>query len=324
MGRIITAAITRADGKSRMDILHYRAEQGFSRPAHLTLHHGLKLSQLRPIWRPLRASLIASHGRAVWRRLWANRTKARLNPIFVSWLMGFPKGHALCGSLEMLSFQSKPLTPGAAWPPLTASAHVILENTNDPEELPSMRVGLCSRAVPQQVLQQALPASGVKDRAGICPDGRRAGTPSDDGAAPWPQVTDDRACTPQEREETGQPHRQLRSADGARSHQPASVQISEDEDMSVLRGNLYATQSDEGAGQNLLQGLPLQNGIRHNAHAAFLKWQWDMRGALSRLPTASGAWIWKPPVPKKAAPMQGDLFAEAAADQWGAWALGVA
>ncbi len=26
------ASITRADGKSRMDILHYRAEQGFTRP----------------------------------------------------------------------------------------------------------------------------------------------------------------------------------------------------------------------------------------------------------------------------------------------------
>lgn len=91
-------SITRADGKSRMDILHYRAEQGFSRPAHLTAPHGPTLSQLRPIWRPLRASLIASHGRAVWRRLWASREKARLNPAFVAWLMGWPPGHALCAS----------------------------------------------------------------------------------------------------------------------------------------------------------------------------------------------------------------------------------
>lgn len=90
-------SITRADGKSRMDILHYRAEQGFSRPAHLTAPHGPKLSQLRQIWRPLRASLIASHGRAVWRRLWASREKARLNPVFVAWLMGWPPGHANCG-----------------------------------------------------------------------------------------------------------------------------------------------------------------------------------------------------------------------------------
>lgn len=94
-------SITRADGKSRMDILHYRAEQGFSRPAHLTAPPGPKLSQLRPIWRPLRASLIASHGRAVWRRLWTSREKARLNPAFVAWLMGWPPGHALCGSSAM-------------------------------------------------------------------------------------------------------------------------------------------------------------------------------------------------------------------------------
>ena len=70
----------------------------FSRPAHLTAPHGPKLSQLRQIWRPLRASLIASHGRAVWRRLWTSREKARLNPAFVAWLMGWPPGHALCAS----------------------------------------------------------------------------------------------------------------------------------------------------------------------------------------------------------------------------------
>lgn len=91
-------SITHADGKSRMDILHYRAEQGFSRPVHLTAPPGPTLSQLRPIWRPLRASLIASHGRAVWRRLWTSREKARLNPAFVAWLMGWPPGHALCAS----------------------------------------------------------------------------------------------------------------------------------------------------------------------------------------------------------------------------------
>lgn len=70
----------------------------FSRPAPETQPLGPTLSQLRQIWHPLRASLIASHGRAVWRRLWASREKARLNPIFVSWLMGWPPGHALCAS----------------------------------------------------------------------------------------------------------------------------------------------------------------------------------------------------------------------------------
>lgn len=89
-------SVTRADGKSRMDILHYAAEQGFSHPAHLPPSPGPTLSQLRPIWRPLRASVIASHGRGVWRRLWKSRNKRRLNPLFVEWLMAWPSGHALC------------------------------------------------------------------------------------------------------------------------------------------------------------------------------------------------------------------------------------
>jgi len=94
-------SVTRSDGKSRMDILHYAAEQGFSHPAPETQPHGPTLSQLRRIWRPLRGSLIASHGRATWRRLWTGRTKRRLNPLFVGWLMGWPIGHALCACSAM-------------------------------------------------------------------------------------------------------------------------------------------------------------------------------------------------------------------------------
>jgi hypothetical protein len=71
-----------------------------SRPDLPTRKDGPTLSQLRPIWRPLRASLIASHGRATWRRLWKGRNKRRLNPGFVSWLMGWPPGHALCDCSE--------------------------------------------------------------------------------------------------------------------------------------------------------------------------------------------------------------------------------
>lgn len=100
-------SITRADGKSRMDILHYRAEQGFSHPVPETPRHGPTLSQLRRIWRPLRDSLIASHGRATWRRLWNGRAKRRLNPLFVEWLMGWPPGHALCAcsAMEFIHWQ---------------------------------------------------------------------------------------------------------------------------------------------------------------------------------------------------------------------------
>jgi len=90
------ASVIRADGKSRMDILHYRAEQGFTRPAPMIGMHGQQSSPHAPISRPLWASMIASHGRAVSRRILKARTRRRLNPLFVGWLMGWPIGHALC------------------------------------------------------------------------------------------------------------------------------------------------------------------------------------------------------------------------------------
>jgi len=89
-------SITRADGKSRMDILHYRAEQGFTHPDPATMPHGQRSSPHAPISRPLWASMIASHGRAACRRILKGRSRRRLNPLFVGWLMGWPIGHALC------------------------------------------------------------------------------------------------------------------------------------------------------------------------------------------------------------------------------------
>ena len=94
------ASITRADGKSRMDILHYRAEQGFTRPDPAIMSDGRRSSHHAPISRPLWASMIASHGRAVSRRILRGRSRRRLNPLFVGWLMGWPIGHALCGCSE--------------------------------------------------------------------------------------------------------------------------------------------------------------------------------------------------------------------------------
>ena len=90
------ASITRTDGKSRMDLLHYRAEQGFTRPAPATSPDVPRSSPHAPISRPLWASMIASHGRVVSRRILKGRSRRRLNPLFVGWLMGWPIGHALC------------------------------------------------------------------------------------------------------------------------------------------------------------------------------------------------------------------------------------
>ena len=90
------ASVIRADGKSRMDILHYRAEQGFTPPDPMTMPHGQRSSLHAPISRPLWAFMIASHGRVVSRRILRTRARRRLNPLFVGWLMGWPTGHALC------------------------------------------------------------------------------------------------------------------------------------------------------------------------------------------------------------------------------------
>ena len=94
------ASITRTDGKSRMDILHYRAEQGFTRPAPQITMHGAGSSPHAPISRLLWASMTASHGRGVCRRILKGRARRRLNPLFVGWLMGWPIGHALCACSE--------------------------------------------------------------------------------------------------------------------------------------------------------------------------------------------------------------------------------
>jgi len=90
------ASTIRADGKSRMDILHYRAEQGFTHPDPVIGMRGLQSSHHAPISRPLWGLMIASHGRVVSRRILKARARRRLNPLFVGWLMGWPIGHALC------------------------------------------------------------------------------------------------------------------------------------------------------------------------------------------------------------------------------------
>jgi len=90
------ASVNRPDGKSRMDILHYRAEQGFTHPDPAIGMHGQRSLPHAPISRPLWAYLIALHGRVVSRRILKARKRRRLNPLFVGWLMGWPIGHALC------------------------------------------------------------------------------------------------------------------------------------------------------------------------------------------------------------------------------------
>lgn len=57
----------------------------------------------------------------------------------------------------------------------------------------------------------------------------------------------------------------------------------------------------------MLQGVQVCPDDANHALEGFLMWSQHMRSALSRLPTASGPWIWKPTI-KTDAPMQADLF----------------
>ena len=103
------ASITRTDGKSRMDILHYRAEEGFIPTAPVIMPDGRQSALHTPISRPLWASMIASHGQVVSRRILKARARQRLNPLFVGWLMGWPIGHALCdcSATEFILWQQR-------------------------------------------------------------------------------------------------------------------------------------------------------------------------------------------------------------------------
>lgn len=92
------ASVTRADGKSRLDLLDYRAERGFTRPDLPTWDGGLTYLSHRQTSRRLLRSA-TSHLSPGKLRQWLKRgwwRKRRLNPLFVEWLMAWPSGHALC------------------------------------------------------------------------------------------------------------------------------------------------------------------------------------------------------------------------------------
>ena len=79
-------SITRRDGKSRMDMLDFAAEQGFHHPHQTTMPRGVPSCEWRPISRRLLRSAISSVEPTTLRR-WLRKgawRKRRLNPIFVA------------------------------------------------------------------------------------------------------------------------------------------------------------------------------------------------------------------------------------------------
>lgn len=91
--------LTRKDGKSRLDMLDFAAEQGFTLPDPLTwTPGGMSLPSIQ-MARRLYRSATSRLSPATLRRLSKLDTfqKRRLNAVFTEWLMGWPEGHALCG-----------------------------------------------------------------------------------------------------------------------------------------------------------------------------------------------------------------------------------
>jgi hypothetical protein len=122
-----------------------------------------------------------------------------------------------------------------------------------------------------------------------------SGTPLGYGMPLGAQFIDDRACPPQERDQNGQ------QSGEPGDHQPSeprdiasSADTATDDGLRDLRDNIHPTQDKAGTDEHMFPSM--QSDIcAEPAMEDFLKWQQDMRGALSALPTASGPWIWLPP-----------------------------
>lgn len=94
-------AITRSDGKSRMDMLDWKAERGFSLPPVPTTPHGSRSSDPRRgllrLYLTLKYSRPSSF-RAMrkLRRKVASTFRPKLNPSFVDWMHGWPSEWTDC------------------------------------------------------------------------------------------------------------------------------------------------------------------------------------------------------------------------------------
>lgn len=137
-------SLTRKDGKSRLDMLDFAAEQGFTRPDHLTWPRGAlslpAIQNSRRLFRLATSRLSpATLRRLSKRETWTTR---RLNPVFVSSLMGFPTGHAFSGFWEMRSTPSPQPMRGETSLRLTASEPSTLEGKDDREDMRAVRKDL--------------------------------------------------------------------------------------------------------------------------------------------------------------------------------------
>lgn len=92
-------AITRSDGKSRMDMLDWKAERGFSLPPVPMIRVGSKSSNTRRGL--LRLWLMSMSRRPSSLKAWVRKvTRPKLNPSFVDWMHGWPSEWTALEPLE--------------------------------------------------------------------------------------------------------------------------------------------------------------------------------------------------------------------------------
>lgn len=88
-------AVTRKDGKTRMDMLDWKAERGFSLPRGLPTRSGGRSSDPRRI--SLRLWLMSMSQPPSSLRSWVKKvTRRKLNPSFVDWMHGWPSEWTDC------------------------------------------------------------------------------------------------------------------------------------------------------------------------------------------------------------------------------------
>lgn len=88
-------AVTREDGKTRMDMLDWKAERGFSLPPAPQILHGSRSSDPRRI--SLRLWLMSMSQPPSSLSRWVRKvTRRKLNPSFVDWMHGWPNEWTDC------------------------------------------------------------------------------------------------------------------------------------------------------------------------------------------------------------------------------------
>lgn len=342
------ASVTRVNGKTRLDLLDHRAEQGFSHPAPETAQLGPNSLQTIRISRQLFRSAMSNVSQTTLRR-WlrdGNWRKRRLNPLFVSYLMGWPIAHALCGYSGTVSARCKPQWHGLHSPEYTdwsqpngqmPTLRGILYPKQEIEQIgegqsdvlrgemyagcekasdgkvPVVRGGFHPEAENHEILQSAMFGNVAEEGSIVAVSQQEdqwqgaSRTPLGYGMPLGAQFVDDRACPPQERDKNGQ------QTGEPGDHQPGEPWViasptdaTTDDRLRNLRGDIHPQQDKARTDEHMLASM--QGDLcAEPAMGDFLIWQRRMRGALSHLPMASGPWIWNPPV--DAPPMmQGNLF----------------